>query len=155
MAWAIVFATLLGPIFAVLISLWREQRTALYNRRLWVFRTLMATRRVGISTNHVNALNMVEVDFYKCPKIEAAWAVYHTYLNDTSKTENEAWYVEKEKLLSKLLFEIGVVLKFDIQAIDIFKGGYAPKGWAHRDARQMGALEYVYQLSEGQKSCRS
>ena len=44
--WAIVAATVLGPIFAVAITFWRKGRNSLKTRRLWVFRTLMATRRV-------------------------------------------------------------------------------------------------------------
>ena len=151
MVWGIIAATFLGPIFAVLISLWRESRAELYNRRLHVFRVLMATRRVGISADHVNALNLVEVDFYKCPKVEAAWTDYKAHLNDQSKPEDGAWHEQKEKRLAKLLFEIAAVLDFNIPAIDLFKGGYAPKGWAHRDARQMGALEYMHELSEGKK----
>ena len=54
---AIVAATFLGPVFAVMISLWREARRDVRNRRLYVFRTLMATRRLAISNDHVNALN--------------------------------------------------------------------------------------------------
>ena len=71
--WAIVAATGLGPIIAILITLWRGAVTSKYNRRLYVFRTLMATRKVGISPDHVNSLNLVEVDFYGCRKVEAAW----------------------------------------------------------------------------------
>jgi len=65
--WAIVAATFLGPIFAVSVSIWREAITAKYTRRLHVFRTLMSTRRVGISLDHVNAINLVEVDFLQLP----------------------------------------------------------------------------------------
>ena len=151
-ALAIVAATFLGPVMAVVLTFWREAFKAKYNRRLHVFRTLMATRRVGISTEHVNALNLIEVDFYKCTKVETAWNEYKNHLNDSSKPEDEAWYEKKEKLLAKLLFEIGAVLNFKIQAMDIFKGGYAPKGWAYRDMRAMGALEFINQLSEGKKS---
>lgn len=150
--WAIVAATGLGPILAVALSLWREGARAKYNRRLHVFRTLMATRKVGISNDHVNALNLVEVDYYRCRKVEAAWNDYKAFLNDRSKLPvNDQWVDEKEKLLAKLLFEIAAVLGFNIPAIDIFKGGYAPEGWAYRDARSIGALEYIHQLSEGTK----
>jgi hypothetical protein len=149
---AIVAATFLGPIFAVSVSIWREAITAKYTRRLHVFRTLMSTRRVGISLDHVNAINLVEVDFYNCRKVEAAWNSYKSHLNDSSKPEDEAWHETKERLLAKLLFEIAAVLGFKIPALDIFKGGYAPKGWAHRDLRAVGALEYVYELSQGTKS---
>jgi hypothetical protein len=150
--WAIVAATGLGPILAVVLSLWRESVRSKYGRRLHVFRTLMATRKVGISNEHVNALNLVEVDFYRCSKVEMAWNDYKEFLNDRSKLPvNEQWSDEKEKLLAKLLFEIAAVLHFNIPAIDIYKGGYAPEGWAYRDSRAMGALEYIHQLSEGSK----
>jgi hypothetical protein len=149
--WAIVAATGLGPILAVVVSLFREAAAAKYNRRLHVFRTLMATRKLGISADHVNALNLVEVDFYKCPKVEKAWNSYKNHLNDTSKPEDEAWHETKERLLANLLFEIAAVLGFKIPAMDIFKGGYAPKGWAHRDLLAVGALEYIYELSQGTK----
>jgi hypothetical protein len=154
MAWAIVFATLFGPIFAVLISLWRERRTALYNRRLQVFRTLMATRKVGVSAEHVTALNMVEVDFYKCATVESAWQHYKTHLDVHTDTPaaDAAWMEERETRLAKLLCAIGAVLDFKIPAIEIFKGGYAPKGWMIREGRQMAALEYLNALSSGTKA---
>ena len=158
--WAVVAATGLGPVLAVALTLgftyWRETaavkekaRESLYNRRLYVFRVLMSTRRVGISPDHVNALNLIEVDFYGCAGVESEWKIYKNHLNDNSKPEDEAWRRAKEKLLSKLLFEIARVLKFDIPAIEIFEGGYAPGGWAHRDMRYTGALEYLHELREG------
>src|ERR1700693_6350021 len=150
--WAIVAATGLGPIFAVAITLWRETVRTKYNQRLHVFWTLMVTRRIGISPEHVNAINLVEVDFYKCEKVEAEWKKYKAHLNPTGRAEDNAWREEKEKLLAQLLFEIAVVWRFKIPALEIFKGGYAPGGWAYRDARALGALEFVYELSEGKKA---
>ena len=147
--WAIVAATGLGPAAAVAITLWREEVRAKYSRRLHVFRTLMATRRMAISADHVNAINLVEVDFYHCRMVEAAWKIYKDHLNDSTRPEDDAWLDKKEQLLAKLLYEIAAVLKFNIPAIEIFRGGYSPRGWAHRDIRFMGALEYVYQLAQG------
>ena len=158
--WAVVAATGLGPVLAVALTLgftyWRETaaikekaRESIYNRRLHVFRVLMSTRRVGISLDHVNAINLIEVDFYGCAAVEAEWKTYRSHLNDNSRPEDEAWRRTKEKLLSKLLFEIAKVLKFDIPAIEIFEGAYAPGGWAHRDMRYIGALEYLHELREG------
>ena len=97
--WAIVAATGLGPILAVLITLWRTEISSKYNRRLYVFRTLMATRKVGISPDHVNAINLIEVDYYGCRKVEAAWSEYKDHLNDNSKPEDEPWREKKERLV--------------------------------------------------------
>ena len=154
--WAVVAATGLGPVLAVALTLgytyWRETSGAEYNRRLNVFRTLMATRRVGISAEHVNALNLIEVDFYGCAAVEAEWKIYKDHLNNNSRPEDDAWRRAKEKLLSKLLFEIAKVLKFNIPAIEIFEGGYAPGGWAHRDLRYTGALEFLHELRENKNT---
>jgi hypothetical protein len=150
--WAIVAATGLGPILAVALTLWREAVKAKYSRRLHVFRTLMATRRMAISNEHVNAINLVEVDFYKCRSVKAAWSEYKNHLHDNSQKEDQIWRETKERLLPKLLFEIAAVVGFKIPAIDIFKGGYAPKGWEHRDMRATGALEYIYELIQGTKA---
>ena len=146
--WAIVLATAAGPIGAVCISLWREARSAARGRQLHVFRTLMATRRLGISAEHVNALNLVEVDFYGCRKVQEEWKAYKDHLF-AGGAEDEAWQEKKERLLATLLYQMAKKLHFNIPALEIFKGGYAPKGWLHLDLRRLAALEYVYDLAQG------
>ena len=159
--WAVVAATALGPILSVALTLgftyWREAKAkkektgdAIYNRRLHDFRILMATRKVGISPEHVNALNLIEVDYYGENKVIEKWKEYTRYLTGKAE-ENEEWHKERNKILSRLLFEMAKVIGFDIPAIDIFEGGYAPGGWQHRDQRYTGMLEYFHHLSEGTK----
>jgi len=148
--WAVVLATGIGPVAAVGISLWREARNSLKIRQLWVFRTLMMTRRLGISPDHVNALNLVEVDFYKRRKVQENWKIYKEYLF-SDVPEDEVWHEKKEKLLANLLFVMAAAQGLNIPAMEIYKGGYAPKGWAHIQSRQNVALEYVYELSQGSK----
>jgi hypothetical protein len=36
--------------------------------------------------------------------------------------------------------------------MEIFKGGYAPKGWIHTQARLNGALEFVHDLANAKKA---
>lgn len=165
--WAVVVATFVGPITAVGITLWytnrqdraRETRTnakakadELYARRLQIFRTLMATRRVGINPDHVSALNLIEVDFYKCEKVESAWKAYkaHLFLKNIPAGDPE-WEKEKEKLLARLLFQIGIVLDFNIPELDIYEGGYSPEGWAWRDSLQSEVLGFFRELRRGEK----
>ena len=126
--WAIVAATAFGPIAAVLITLWRQAVTTTYDRRLHVFRMLMATRKTNISAEHVNALNLVEVDFYHCPKVQVSWKAYRAHLYDDSKgpTPDAAWEDKRDNLPARLIFEMGKVLRYDVPAIEIYRGGYAP-----------------------------
>lgn len=149
--WAVVLATFFGPIAALLITFVRDSRAQKYNRRLHVFRTLMATRRIAISSDHVNALNLIEVDYYKCKKVEAAWKSYLDHLNNAGRPEDDAWRETKERRLAELLFQMGFVLGFKIAALDMFRGGYAPQGWAHKELRSNEVLEYFHEMAAGTK----
>ena len=62
--WAIVFATLLGPILAVQVQKVIERIKERHSRKTWVFQTLMATRGQRVAPNHVQALNMIDLAFY-------------------------------------------------------------------------------------------
>ncbi|WP_233863725.1 DUF6680 family protein [Paraburkholderia adhaesiva] len=153
--WAVVLATFFGPITALLMTRWRDGIAAKYNRRMFVFRALMATRKLGISPDHVNALNLIEVDFYKCEEVEKAWKTYLDHLNTRFPQDDEpaaqVWGKTKERRLAQLLFQISKVLKFDMSELDLFEGGYAPEGWAHRDSLSNDVLEYFRAMSRGKK----
>lgn len=150
--WAIVAATGLGPIFAVSITLWRESVRELRSRRLHVFRVLMSTRGSALSHEHVNALNLIEVDFYDCKGVITAWQSYKGHLDHGANPDTAQWGETRDSLLAKLLSEIGNVLKFGIPAIDIFKGGYAPIAWLRQENLERGALLFVKDLFDGKRS---
>jgi hypothetical protein len=61
---AVVIATFCGPLFAVLVTRHIDNVRQVRERRLNIFRTLMATRRMLISPEKAVALNMVEIEFY-------------------------------------------------------------------------------------------
>jgi hypothetical protein len=111
----------------------------------------MATRRVPISQDHVTALNLVEVDFYGAKRVEGAWRAYKNHLN-ASVPEDDEWRDERDRLLADLLFQMSGELKMAIPALEIFRGGYAPKGWAHREQREHALMEFAYQLSQKQNA---
>jgi hypothetical protein len=61
---AVVIATFAGPVFAVLMTRHIDSVRQTRERRLNIFRVLMATRRALLSPEKVTALNMVEIEFY-------------------------------------------------------------------------------------------
>jgi hypothetical protein len=116
------------------VSLWREQRKDRWNRRFYIFRTLMATRRMNISQEHVNALNLVEVDFHGVPKIQTAYRAYIAHLSTQfSPPAAQAWGDTRQDLLAKLLHELSIEMKSPIGEIDLRSGGYLPTAWANKD----------------------
>jgi len=134
----LIIAVLVAPFLAVFaqrqIDLWREQR----QRKLWVFKTLMATRGQTLSPKHVQALNMIELEFQKPSEkpILEAWKEYHDHLHSYPKEgENQkelavVWDKESTKFLANLLSEMSKAFSYKFDAVQIKKGAYSPQGHA-------------------------
>jgi hypothetical protein len=153
--WAVVLATIVGPVSAVFITRWDDHRREARNRLLNVYRTLMATRKIAISPEHVGAINLVEVEFHGVKPVIEAWSSYITHLNSPSPpgattAQVEAWEARRGELLSILLVKIAAHLGISKGEIEIMHGGYAPQGWVTRDQRLNTIQDYVIRLSQGQ-----
>jgi len=151
--WAVVLATIVGPVAAVFITRWNDHRREDRNRLLYVYRTLMATRKIAISQEHVTAINLVEVEFHDVKPVIEAWSSYLTHLNSPSTgdtAQTEAWETKRGELLAILLVKIAAHLGISKGEIEIMHGGYAPQGWATREQRLNTIQDYAIRLSQGQ-----
>ncbi len=103
--------TVLGPILAVqaqrIVDRWRATR----DRRIVIFRTLMATRATSVAPDHVAALNSIPIDFHGCRDVEDRWQEYFRHL-DTRSPITETWVNSKFEKLDKLLKSISDELGF-------------------------------------------
>ena len=68
-----IIALILGPVIAVLITLWPQRRSEKLNAKRQLFVTLIANRRAGASREWVNALNPIDVIYAGEPKILQLW----------------------------------------------------------------------------------
>ena len=121
-----VLALVTGPMIAVVIAKYIDEHRAKRERRMGIFRTLMRTRggTQRLYADHVNALNLVEVEFYDDPKVSTAWKNYIESLNQQDAQEND-----RQRLLTELLKEMSAALNYKIGDLQIFVGGYTPMGW--------------------------
>jgi len=165
-----LIALVAGPVIAVLIARHLDDRRAKRNRQLDIFRTLMRTRRMTISPDHVGALNLVEIEFQEVPSVINEWTVYINHLftehskltneQTDDKTSQEEWgrrtdiynkriNGERAKLLAKLLHSISRVLNFKIEQLDIFEGGYMPVAWNDIEMQQEAIRRFAVGLYLG------
>ncbi|MGH7112336.1 MAG: DUF6680 family protein [Stellaceae bacterium] len=150
--WAILAATFLGPIFAVLAARYIEWHKEIKNRRLYIFRTLMATRRAQLTTEHVTALNLIEIDFEGENDVLIAWQAYFKNLCCDPKSEGfQRALNERPQLLAKLLHAIARTLNYNIEQLDIMAGGYYPQLFYDNVQKQQEIQELLAEQISGKR----
>ncbi len=126
----IVAATLLGPIIAVQLTRWLDDRKEKRGRKLRIFKTLMSTRAYTVAPAHVEALNLIDLEFSadrpKEKPVIAAWRAYLDLLGAKGMPA-EQWALRRVDLLVELLFHMGNALGYDFDKTQVIKNGtYAP-----------------------------
>jgi hypothetical protein len=125
-----ILAIIFAPIFAVRVSIYLEVRKSEEKRRLSIFKTLMATRSRNLSMEHIDALNMVYLEFNKNNKnqntIRDNWKTYIDHLSSQSIT-NESWELKRVDLFIELLYTMATYFKYGINKVDIKNLIYLPK----------------------------
>ena len=98
-----VLAIFLGPIVAIQVDKFIDSRRERRNKKLWIFRALMATRGTPLAPEHVAALNMIDIDFYRGNKREEkvidSWKIYLSHLCDAPKDSKDPNFSSSSTLL--------------------------------------------------------
>ncbi|MFN0277854.1 MAG: DUF6680 family protein [Pyrinomonadaceae bacterium] len=141
-----VVSTLLAPLLALQVQKLLERGRDADNRRLNIFKTLMATRSARVSPLHVEALNMIDVEFHKAKRFEKVidvWRDYRDHLNNFPKDEKEkeedqkarfeVWLNKGDDLFTDLLYEMGRALKYKFDRVHLRRSMYFPKGLGEID----------------------
>lgn len=156
-----VIAILLGPILAVQAQKWVEVAREKRNRRLLLFKRLMATRGAQVSPAHVEALNMIDLEFSgrgeKDKVVRDRWKQYLDHLNslpqDPAQRERQVqgWLEENSKLLADLLHDMGKPLGYDFDVTHIRRAVYIPVGHANLEIELQAIRQFLVALSENRK----
>jgi hypothetical protein len=115
-----VFAILFGPIIAVGITLWWQNRKEKRDAKIRLFTTLMAQRKTTPPTyDWVQALNLIDVVFAKDRRVVELWhELYQLFQNPQRTQTQDHKYIE-------LLSEMASVLGYRrLQQTDIDKFYY-------------------------------
>lgn len=150
---AIIAATLIGPVLAVQAQKLLERGRAIKERRLTIFRTLMATRAAMLSPSHVEALNAVPVEFFGSSKglkqINDAWKLYLNR-HDERLTANDAWVQKRRDLFLDLLHHMSKFLGYGFSRAQLDRDIYSPKAHGDLETEQSKIRRGVVALLNGE-----
>jgi Family of unknown function (DUF6680) len=164
--WVTCAAIVLGPIFAVQAQKFVEGIKEAHERRLKLFKTLMSTRSERLSRDHVQALNMIHIDFfghrffrykwqYKDEKaVTDAWKIYNYHLNDKTYKTMEDWNKRGDELFTELLFKMSKALGYDFEEVQLKSDAYRPVGLASVENAQIAVLDGLARLLNNEKYLR-
>lgn len=151
--WITVVAVILGPILAVQAQKFLESLRDKRNRRLALFKTLMSTRAERLSRDHVQALNMIDIEFYGCrmlgtryqtareKRVTNAWKNYNDHLNQRGLYESvENWVRDGNTLFTKILYEMSIALRYDYDEVQLKRDCYRPEAHVNIENAQLDVL---------------
>ena len=162
--WIMIAAVVAGPILAVQAQRLLESIRDRRNRRMAVFHDLMATRAARVSHVHVQALNMIDIEFYgrrvfgmrfQTPSEKAvsnAWRVYSDHLNNRyADSEVARWGDDGDKLFAKLLFELSRALGYDFDEVQLRRNVYSPVAHGRIEQQDLAIRDGLEKLLTGRQ----
>lgn len=155
-----IVAVLLAPLAALQVQRWLQTRREIRDRKLFVFRTLWATRRNILSIEHVVALNMIDLEFYgngtKDKEVVRAWNVYRDHLSTPSGGDQLShaqlmWREKRELMFTTLLLKLGAVVDYDFDEVLLKKGAYFPEWQGDLEDDQLNLRKGLLRMLSGEK----
>lgn len=129
--WVNILAIIAGPILAVQSQKWIERRREDRIRKLFLFRELMATRAARLSQRHVEALNLIDLEYpgnkSKDKTAHEAWRSYLDALGIPNDPEHQEMIFEKRnRAFIELMYQVAIRLKFPFDRVAIERNVYSP-----------------------------
>lgn len=153
--WLMIIVVLIGPIIAVRLTRHLDDKKEIKERKLSIFKTLMATRAYTVSWPHVEALNRIDLEFSSQEKkgkaVISAWKEYLDLLNDAN-ISTEQWTLKRIDLLVELLYKMALVLDYDFDKTHIKNSSYSPRAHGEIEDDQMILRKRLIELLEGTRS---
>lgn len=157
-------AVIVGPVLAVQIQKTLEQFRERKQSRLSIFRTLMSTRAQRLHREHVQALNMIDLEFYgrKIPIIKIryqtkkeqtvthAWKSYNSHLNKIHDYPDiNIWVSKSDDLFTDLLYALSQAMNYDFDKVQLQRDCYRPIAHGDLETTQANILKGLEKVFSG------
>lgn len=93
----VLISTILSGAFATIVTLWWQNKSSIKQQKLRIFTVLMAKRYEITAEECVEALNMIDVVFYKDAKVRTAWKEFRN-ATDMPESESKGQIVTDKRL---------------------------------------------------------
>lgn len=116
----------------------------------------MRTRATGLAPDHVQALNMIDVEFYSSSEpasreVLRCWKAYLDHLNQ-GHAATEVWGTRRDDLLIELLYAMAKCLGYDFDKTEIRRTSYFPRGHGDVELDLHKIRSGLAEMVEGQRS---
>ena len=162
--WVMIFAVLVAPVLAVQVQKWIERLRERRQRKLQLFQTLLSTRTARVAPAHVQALNMIDIEFAGPRFLHGArpsesekavldaWRVYRDLLSDESSFKDESGFHRREGAFVDLLLCMAKDLGYEFDKVYLRKGAYTPVAYGDFEADQHKLRAYILEVMEGKRA---
>lgn len=154
--WIYMLAILVSPLIAVQVTEYLQKHKEARDRRLWIFKTLMATRASRLSLDHVQALNTIDIEFRGMGRrgrpVLDAWKAYLNHLN--TQLSPDVWLSRGDDLFFDLLFTMAVSLGYEMNRTDIRSTSYFPTGHGKVETENVRIRSGLLELLDGTRVLR-
>ena len=156
-AWLTIVAIIIGPILAVQAQKWIERRREDRFRKLYLFRELMATRAARLSQRHVEALNLIDLEYpgdkAKDESVHQAWRSYLDALGTPNAPERqEIIFSKRNDAFIELMYQMAKRLDFPFDKVAIQRDVYSPIGHGKVEDDQELIRRGVVELLTGKRA---
>jgi hypothetical protein len=143
-----VAAIVASPLIALGIQRRVEHGKARRDRREAIFRALWINRRRPFYIARVDALNMIDVEFFGEQRVQDAWENLraHYFRQEHPGLNNDQIAAEREERFATLLFEISQVLGYKFGRTQIRDNIYRPQLHGQFDEMELETRRRVLDL---------
>jgi hypothetical protein len=145
---SMIIAVVAGPVLAVQVERFLAGRREERERKLAMFRTLMASRvSRAADPRHTEALNLIGVEFYKHKSVITIWRDYMAHLD--VPPEVNGWGLKWTELFVDLLYAMAQALRFKNIDKTQIRQAYAPRLYANLDSEHAAIRHGLIAVLEG------
>lgn len=148
-----IIAIILGPIVALSIQRWSDDRKQSLARKQQIFKTLMMYRASRLNPNYVQSLNLIDVEFSSNreadKRVRTAWKVLMDHFNE--RQTGQAAAGRADSLTVELLTAMGKSLGYDFDPVHIKRNGYIPQAHVNIEEEQQALRKSLLDLLDGKR----